>query len=132
MAVVGIGVDLLSVARMEASWQRYGKRLAERILHADELAQLPECSKVGRWLAKRWAVKEAAAKALGTGFQQSVRFSDFCYTHDALGKPLLSLSGQAVLIAQQTQRHVWHVSVSDEKDQVIAMVIAENGYEQEK
>lgn len=127
MAVLGIGVDLLSVARMEATWQRHGKRLAERILHADELAQLPEEAKMGRWLAKRWAVKEAAAKALGTGFQQSVRFSDFCYHHDALGKPLLSLSGQAALIAQQTQRYVWHVSVSDEKEHVIAMVIAESG-----
>ena len=78
MAVVGIGVDLLCVTRMEGTWQRYGQRLAERILHTDELAQLPEGTKVGRWLAKRWAVKEAAAKALGTGFQQSVRFSDFC------------------------------------------------------
>lgn len=127
MAVLGIGVDLLCVARMEATWQRHGKRLAERILHVDELAQLPEGAKIGRWLAKRWAVKEAAAKALGTGFQQSVRFTDFCYQHDALGKPLLSLSGQAAVIAQQTQRYVWHVSVSDEKDYVIAMVIAESG-----
>lgn len=128
MAVRGIGVDLLSIARMEATWQRHGIRLAERILHPDELAELPQGSKVGRWLAKRWAVKEAAAKALGTGFQQSVRFSDFCYSHDALGKPLLSLSGQAELIAKQTQRHVWHVTISDEKDQVIAMVVAENGH----
>lgn len=126
MAVIGIGIDLLSVSRMEASWQRYGYRLVERILHVDELAQLPEGAKIGRWLAKRWAVKEAAAKALGTGFQQSVRFTDFCYQHDALGKPLLSLSGQAAVIAQQTQRHIWHLSVSDEKDHVIAMVVAES------
>jgi holo-[acyl-carrier protein] synthase len=111
---------------MEATWQRHGRRLAERILHADELAQLPEDSKVPRWLAKRWAVKEAAVKALGTGFQLSVRFTDFCYSHDALGKPLLTLSGQAALIAQQTERHIWHVTVSDEKDQVIAMVVAES------
>lgn len=127
MAVTGLGIDLLSISRMERLFERYGQRLAQRILHDDELAQLPEGAKAARWLAKRWAVKEAAAKALGTGFQQSVKFSDFIYTHDQLGKPVLTLSGEAMQIASRTGRHVWQVSLSDEKDQVIAMVIAEDG-----
>jgi holo-[acyl-carrier protein] synthase len=127
MAVMGIGVDLLSVERMETAWLRHQHRLAQRILHEDELRQLPSGIGVGRWLAKRWAVKEAAAKALGTGFQQSVKLTDFSYAHDHLGKPILNLSGEAAKIAKETHRHLWHVSISDEKEQVIAMVIVEDG-----
>lgn len=127
MAVIGIGVDLLYVRRMEKSWHRYGERLLERILHPDERASLPASSVAGRWLAKRWAVKEAAAKALGTGFQQSVRFVDFIYTHDALGKPLLRVEGGAARYALSVNIRSWHVSVSDEKDHVVAMVVAEDG-----
>jgi holo-[acyl-carrier protein] synthase len=123
--IVGTGIDLLLVSRMEKVWQRHGDRLLNRILHPDELAALPKTTLAGRWLAKRWAVKEAAAKALGTGFQQSVRFVDFIYDHDALGKPLLRVDGMAQVIANRLGIVAWHVSVSDEKDHVIAMVIAE-------
>lgn len=127
MAIIGIGVDLLDVRRMERTWQRHGERLVNRILHEDERTALPIPSLMGRWLAKRWAVKEAAAKALGTGFQQSVRFTDFIYSHDTMGKPLLRVDGAAAVHAQHRNILVWHVSVSDEKDHVVAMVVAENG-----
>jgi holo-[acyl-carrier protein] synthase len=123
--IVGTGVDLILVSRMEKVWQRHGDRLLCRILHPDERAALPDTSIAGRWLAKRWAVKEAAAKALGTGFQQSVRFVDFIYDHDALGKPLLRVDGAAGRIADKLGICAWHVSISDEKDHVVAMVIAE-------
>jgi holo-[acyl-carrier protein] synthase len=123
--IAGTGVDLILVARIEKVWQRYGDRLLTRILHPDELAMLPTPRLAGRWLAKRWAVKEAAAKALGTGFQQSVRFTDFIYEHDMLGKPLLRVEGAAKLIADKIGILAWHLSVSDEKDYVIAQVIAE-------
>lgn len=123
--IVGTGVDLLLVSRMEKAWQRHGHRMLVRLLHPDELAILPHSEHTGRWLAKRWAVKEAAAKALGTGFSQSVRFVDFIYEHDSLGKPLLRIEGVAQRIAQQRGIVAWHLSVSDEKDHVVAMVIAE-------
>lgn len=123
--IVGTGVDLLLVSRMEKVWLRHGDRLLERILHPNERTKLPHTILVGRWLAKRWAVKEAAAKALGTGFQQSVRFVDFVYDHDALGKPFLHVEGVAKQTADKLGIVAWHVSVSDEKDYVIAMVIAE-------
>lgn len=123
--IAGTGVDLILVARMEKVWYRHGDRLLARILHSDELMKLPSTTLAGRWLAKRWAVKEAAAKALGTGFQQSVRFVDFVYEHDMMGKPLLRVEGAAKLIADKIGIVAWHVSVSDEKDYVIAQVIAE-------
>jgi holo-[acyl-carrier protein] synthase len=123
--ITGAGVDLILVTRMEKVWRRHGDRLLARILHPDELVKLPSTTLAGRWLAKRWAVKEAAAKALGTGFQQSVRFTDFIYEHDVLGKPLLRVEGAAKLIADKIGILAWHVSVSDEKDYVIAQVIAE-------
>ena len=56
-----------------------------------------------------------------------MRFVDFIYDHDALGKPLLRVDGMAQVIASRLGIVAWHVSVSDEKDHVIAMVIAEKG-----
>lgn len=125
--IVGTGVDLVEVARIEGVCQRYGALFAARILHAKELASLPEDGRLqARWLAKRWAVKEAAAKALGTGFRQGIKLSQFCYDHDVLGKPLLSLFDEAKAKSDQLGICSWHVSVSDEKQIVIAMVIAES------
>lgn len=122
--IVGVGVDLVVVARVEGVWLRHGQRFVARILHADEQPALAH-PQPGRVLAKRFAVKEAAAKALGTGFRCGVSFTDFIYGHDALGKPVLRLSGEADRLARQKEISAWHVSVSDEKDHVVAMVVAE-------
>lgn len=125
MAVVGIGVDIIQVKRMQRLWQGYQLRLLKRILHPQERAQLPtDTAQIARWLAKRWAVKEAAAKALGTGFRMGIRWHDFIYTHDPLGKPQLQLFGKAAELAS-AQHHRWHVSLTDEKAYIVAMVIAE-------
>jgi holo-[acyl-carrier protein] synthase len=123
--IVGTGIDIVLVSRMEKVYARHGDRLCVRILHAEEQTQCPTLEQMPRWMAKRWAVKEAAAKALGTGFQQGVKFTDFIYTHNALGKPLLVVSGAAQAHATTLNIQHWHLSVSDEKDHVIAMVIAE-------
>jgi holo-[acyl-carrier protein] synthase len=125
--IIGTGIDLVEVARIEQIWQKFGQTFAKRLLYPTELSQLPTDPKLqGRWLAKRWAIKEAAAKALGTGFQQGITLPQFVTSHNALGKPILQLYGQALHHAQQKGIQHWHLSLSDEKTHLIAMVIAES------
>jgi len=124
--IIGTGIDLVDIARIEQIWQKFGQTFAKRLLHPDELAELPtEVKLQGRWLAKRWAVKEASAKALGTGFRGGITMTQFAVTHDTLGKPLLVVTGEALQEAQARGINHWHLSISDEKAQVVALVIAE-------
>lgn len=127
MVIIGTGIDLVVINRIAKVWQRHASLFEQRILHPEELiafSQVNAQMKV-RWLAKRWAVKEAAAKALGTGFRQGVTFTQFIYEHDSLGKPMLRLTDTAESLAQIKSICEWHVSLSDERDYVVAMVIAE-------
>ncbi|MGI3026754.1 holo-ACP synthase, partial [Vibrio cholerae] len=79
----------------------------------------------GRYLAKRFAAKEAASKALGTGIAHGVSFQDFAISNDDNGKPLLSLSGKAAELAQRSQVASVHLTISDERHYAVATVILE-------
>ncbi|AOV17260.1 holo-ACP synthase [Acidihalobacter aeolianus] len=125
MAIRGIGVDLVRVARLERLHARYGERLAERVLHPDERPGLAEAPEPARYLAKRFAAKEAGSKALGTGFALGVRLRDLRVVHDDLGKPALVLSGVAAERAAALGVTGCHLSLSDEHEHVIALVVLE-------
>jgi holo-[acyl-carrier protein] synthase len=72
--IIGTGIDLVDIARIEQIWQKFGQTFAKRLLHPDELAELPtEVKLQGRWLAKRWAVKEAFRNGIS-----------WWYHHDAI------------------------------------------------
>lgn len=123
--IIGVGVDLASVARFERLLARRGDALAARILDADEAALHARARRPARDLAKRWAVKEAYAKALGTGLA-GIAARDIALLRDSeTGAPQLRLSpaGQAFALARGAGTA--HVSLSDEGDQVIAMVVIE-------
>lgn len=123
--IAGIGVDLATVSRVSAVHQRFGKRFARRFLHDNELPAYEAHQNQDRFLTKRFAVKEAAVKALGTGERAGVLLKDFYLEHDELGKPLLKVSGQAkVRCTASGIRNFW-VSLSDEGDTVTAFVILE-------
>ena len=123
--IAGIGTDLVTVSRVARVHRRFGERFARRILHDTELDAYRAAADPARFLAKRFAVKEAAVKALGTGERAGVLLRDFSVAHDELGKPLLSVDGEAARrcrLAGVTERHV---SLSDEGDQVVAFVVLE-------
>ena len=124
--ITGIGTDLVTVSRVARSHERFGERFARRILHAVEFEAYRRSREPARFLAKRFAVKEAAVKALGTGERDGVLLRDFHVEHDALGKPLLGVSGEAARRCRQAGVTVRHVSLSDEGDQVIAFVVLES------
>lgn len=122
--IIGIGTDLLEIARMEAALART-PRLSERILTPWEREAYARSRDQARFLAKRFAAKEAAAKALGTGIGRGVSWQHLEVGHDANGRPLLRAFGGALAAAQRQGITRWHLSYSDERGYVSAFVIAE-------
>lgn len=125
MAVRGLGTDIVEIARIEAIVIKTGDRLAKRILAVGEWEHYQKAPQKSRYLAKRFAVKEAAAKALGTGFYHGLAFAQFEVYNDPLGKPLLRLHGQAAELARKMGVQAIHVSLADERRYACATVIME-------
>jgi holo-[acyl-carrier protein] synthase len=125
--IYGTGVDLVTVTRIEKVYERFGERFARRFLHEQELSELKEHPHPVRFLAKRFAVKEASVKALGTGERSGVLLKDFYILHTELGKPILHADGEAKQRCDQHGIRAMHVSLSDEGDQVVAFVVLETG-----
>ena len=123
--IYGIGADIVAVSRVNAILQKHGERFAERILGQDEWPDYEASNTPGRFLAKRFAAKEAFAKAFGTGLRHPVNMPSILVTHDALGKPLLRFSPALEALLAQSGIHGRHLSISDEKELVAAFVVLE-------
>ncbi|MPW34940.1 holo-ACP synthase [Vibrio sp. B1Z05] len=126
MAIVGLGTDIAEIERVEKALNRTGLPFAQRILTESEMAQFEKLNLKAKFLAKRFAAKEAASKALGTGIAQGVSFQDFTVSNDELGKPQLHLSGKALQISKQLGTTHVHLSISDERHYAVATVIFES------
>ncbi|WP_019625619.1 holo-ACP synthase [Thioalkalivibrio sp. ALJT] len=122
--ILGIGTDLVQVARMRAMWERHGRRLAERILHPLEQADLPSVEPAG-FLARRFAAKEALAKALGCGIGADMALAEAGVTHDPRGRPEFVLVGRVRATANRLGVRTIHLSISDECEYAQAFVVLE-------
>jgi holo-[acyl-carrier protein] synthase len=120
--IYGIGTDIVSVPRMAENLKRHGDRFAERILTPQELQEFRRAGKPAHFLAKRFAAKEAAAKALGTGFSEGLFLSHIGVGHDPRGRPILVFSGRGAELMDLFGIGEAHLSLSDEKDLAIAFV----------
>lgn len=123
--IVGLGTDIVAISRIEAALDRTPK-LAERVLTPTELEEWQGSKQPARFLAKRFAAKEAAVKALGTGIGRGVGWQQLEVSKNELGKPFIQLTGTAAQIAEQLGATHWHLSYSDELEYVVAQVIAES------
>lgn len=127
--IVGLGSDLVDIRRIEGSLDRFGSRFIERLFTETERAASERRHGAARAAAyaKRFAAKEAAAKALGTGFAEGLGWRDIEVTNLASGAPRLGLSGGALpLLARliPAGHHPWlHVSLSDDYPLAQATVI---------
>ncbi|WP_411201972.1 holo-ACP synthase [Kosakonia cowanii] len=126
MAILGLGTDIVEIARIEAVVARSGDRLAKRVLSPNEWALYETHQQPVRFLAKRFAVKEAAAKALGTGIRNGLAFNQFEVFNDELGKPSLRLWGEAERLAERMGVRSVHVTLADERHYACATVIIES------
>lgn len=125
MAIVGIGTDIVALARIEKVLQR-NPAFAERVLTRDELHTYVQAGRPAAFVAKRFAAKEAAAKALGTGIAKGVSFQHIEVGHTELGQPLLHFSAIALERANTIGASAFHLSISDEADYAMAYVILES------
>lgn len=122
--IYGIGTDVVVIARLGAALEQFGDKFATKILSANELPLFQKCSDKPRFLAKRFAAKEAFAKALGTGVR-GFWFTDIEVSHNALGKPSITALGRCKAICDVAKIAGMHLSVSDEKDLAQAFVVLE-------
>lgn len=120
----GIGADIVAVKRLQQMWERHGDRVLEKLLAPQEMADFARAADKGRFLAKRFAAKEAFSKAFGTGIRAPAVLPAIAVGHDDLGKPQLVFCGRlAEMIENQGLKA--HLSLSDEADYAIAYVILE-------
>lgn len=126
MAIIGLGTDIVEIARIEAVIARSGDRLARRILCEAEWQRYQHHHQPARFLAKRFAAKEAAAKALGTGIRDGLAFEQFEVYNDTFGKPLLRLHEGAAAQARLMQVRHTHLTIADERHYACATVIMES------
>lgn len=126
MAIIGLGTDIVEIERIEKVMMRSGDRLAKRILSQFEWQQYQQHSQPTRFLAKRFAVKEAAAKAFGTGIRNGLAFNQFEVFNTPLGKPCLRLLDNAALLAAELGIQASHVTLADERRYACATVIFES------
>lgn len=124
--IEGVGIDIVEIERIAKMWNDYGMRFAARILSEFEQSEL-DATKRPEWLiAKRFAVKEAFGKAIGTGLRHPVTWTRIELTHDALGRPLLQLHPEIDLMLKERGIRRHHVSVTDERHFASAIVILES------
>ena len=123
--IFGIGTDIVSIKRIEDSLFRFGDRFLHRVLDEAEVAEYAQSAQPARFLAKRFAVKEAFSKAWGTGIGIDVGWHDVAVIHDKRGKPLLQMSHALGLRLAGQNISSMHVSISDEPEHAIAFVVLE-------
>ncbi len=126
--IFGIGTDIVAHARIEALHTRYGSRFAQRILSPIEFPEYGAHADPARLLMKRFAAKEALAKAVGSGMRYPVTLQRISVAHDALGKPALEFDDELAAHLKQLGVTRHHLSISDERDAAIAFVVLEKDY----
>ena len=125
--IVGIGVDIVEVARMREAVSRNPERFPARVFTAAERRYCDQGARPEQRYAVRYAAKEAAMKALGTGWARGVTFRDIDVTRDADGAPGLRLGGEAGKRAADMGVEQIHLSLSHGREQAVAMVILAGG-----
>tara|TARA_R110002096_G_scaffold163266_2_gene330678 strand:+ start:1224 stop:1613 length:390 start_codon:yes stop_codon:yes gene_type:complete len=123
--IFGIGTDIVEMARVNAIWERYGEHFARRILMDEELALFHKSKQPVRFLAMRFAGKEAAVKAMGTGFAHGVWLRDVGITSNPWGRPLIIWSERGRKVCDKLGIGAGHVSLTDDAGLVIAFAVVE-------
>jgi holo-[acyl-carrier protein] synthase len=123
--VIGIGTDLMEIARIQQSIARYGDRFLQRIFTPGEIAYCQQKKNSAESFAARFAAKEAAAKALGTGISHGVNWLEMEVTREPSGKPALVLIGRAAQRGRQIGVTRTSLSLTHSRETALAVVIME-------
>lgn len=118
----GVGTDIVRIDRMRRNLKRFGEKFAQRILSPLELEEFAGSTRPAHFLAKRFAAKEAAVKALGIGFTQGIGPRHIGVVHDGNGKPALAYYGPASDYCRAAGIGKSFLSIADEEEYALAFV----------
>jgi holo-[acyl-carrier protein] synthase len=121
--IFGIGTDVVRLARIEDTLSRFGEHFVRRLLLPEEEAQYRRHRRKARFLAMRFAGKEAVVKALGTGFSNGMWIRDVGIVQDRLGKPEIVYSSRGAALCERLGVGDGHISLTDEAGLVVAVAV---------
>jgi len=121
--IYGIGVDVLEAARIKNSLERFGDHFLDRLLMPAERAQLARTKRPERFVAMRFAAKEAIVKAMGTGFAHGVWIRDVGVVQNAWGKPEVVYSERGEVVRRNLGVGDGHVTLTDEAGLIVAVAV---------
>lgn len=121
--IFGIGTDILKVERVEQTWQRFGEHFAQRLLLDEERRLFAVSKRPVRFLAMRFAAKEAIVKAMGTGFANGVWIRDVGMMPNRLGQPQVIYSARGHEVCRELGVGEGHLTLSDEGGLVVAVAV---------
>jgi holo-[acyl-carrier protein] synthase len=124
--IVGLGIDLVDVARIENAWQRHGDRFLNRILHPDEAAYCKSHKNPAPFIAARFAAKEAISKAFGTGIGAALGWHDIEIRRRDTGQPYVILHGKGADLLTHHKANQIHLTLTHTPTQAIAAAILEH------
>lgn len=123
MQIIGLGTDIVETARIKSALERFGEHFYKRICSAGELNIAADKNFAASFFAGRWAAKEAAAKALGCGIGENCSFNDIEILNDPNGRPVMTLYGNARIMAENLHVCDIKISISHENNYAVATVI---------
>ncbi len=125
--IVGSGIDLVEIARIQQSMDRFGPRFLDRVYTAAEQAYCARKRKSAESFAARFAAKEAGAKALGTGISHGVNWLEIEVVREPSGRPTLVFHGRAAQFAARLGVRHTALSITHTSDLSMASVLLEDG-----
>jgi holo-[acyl-carrier protein] synthase len=121
--IFGIGTDVLKLSRVEDTWNKFGEHFARRLLLDVELELFAKTRRPARFLAMRFAAKEAVVKAMGTGFANGMWIRDVGMVPNALGQPQIVYSERGLKLCRKLGVGEGHLTLSDEAGLIVAMAV---------
>lgn len=121
--IYGVGTDIVELARVQATYDRFGEHFVGRLLMDEERALYERAKRKTRFLAMRFAAKEATVKAMGTGFAHGVWIRDIGITANEWGRPLVIFSERAKKVCEKLGIGEGHVSLSDDAGLILAFAV---------